>query len=248
MNRIFPYFGSKAPIAKGLAEIINSIDCHNLVLSFGGSASELIYLEKRRCEFYNDKFSQLSNFFQVLVQQRQEFLRRLKFMPYSEKWEWKELDEINFALDFYRKQIQFRNGYFRRVGNLDKVGGNLPVKQWNDLRTLIWYSQRMKNFTILNRTIGSLIKLLDRDNTLFYFDPPYWIESRKSKLKYKHDIIKESWHIALSNRIKNLKGKFVLVHYPCKLYDKLYKGFEYIDLVGKDDSGKKRIERVWYRK
>jgi len=70
------------------------------------------------------------------------------------------------------------------------------------LRKIPKYAEYLKNTTITSTDYKSLFSH-DSPNTFFYLDPPY----EKSKGLYKSDVIN---YIEMANRLKKIKGKFLL--------------------------------------
>ena len=65
-----------------------------------------------------------------------------------------------------------------------------------------------------------MIKKYDKEDTLFYLDPPYVPETRKQKKSYDCEMTREQ-HIELINTLINVKGKVILSGYDNDIYNKL---------------------------
>ena len=79
---------------------------------------------------------------------------------------------------------------------------------------------RLQNVIIENRDFENLIKTYDRDNALFYLDPPY-VETEK----YYQGNFSKSDHKCLRNILCNIKDKFILSYNDCELVRELYKDY-----------------------
>ncbi len=65
----------------------------------------------------------------------------------------------------------------------------------------------------------------DSEKTFFYCDPPYYgAEHYYAKSFGKED------HLRLLNRLKQVKGKWILSGYHSELYDTELKGFPYVEI------------------
>jgi len=86
------------------------------------------------------------------------------------------------------------------------------------------------NVTFENVCYKSLLKKYAKGNqsTVFYFDPPYLMETRS----YKKPIYKHEWnekdHREFLKLIVTIKNPVLLSHYPCKLYDTALKNWRKI--------------------
>ena len=80
--------------------------------------------------------------------------------------------------------------------------------------------ERLKEVQIENLDIIDLVKKYDKEDTLFYLDPPYIPETRKQKKSYDHEMTNEQ-HKELVEVLLNIKGKVILSGYEHSIYDKL---------------------------
>ena len=95
--------------------------------------------------------------------------------------------------------------------------GKSPANDWCRYPTsLAKIAQRIKQVVIENRPALDVIEAYDKPDTLFYVDPPYLWETRKSNSKYggyKFEMDTEA-HKQLLERLKRVKGNVVLSGYP----------------------------------
>ena len=77
-------------------------------------------------------------------------------------------------------------------------------------------AERLRNVVIENKDFEALIKTYDRENTLFYCDPPY-----VGTEGYYQTGFGEKQHRALSERLSAIKGKFLLSYNDCELVREL---------------------------
>lgn len=99
---------------------------------------------------------------------------------------------------------------------------------------------------VKNVCYGSLIKEYDNNlnRTVFYFDPPYMMETRKSKRKlYKFDWL-DTDHDKFLTMANTVKSNCIISHYPCTKYDEMLKGWRTFDFESMTRQGL-RTERVY---
>lgn len=84
---------------------------------------------------------------------------------------------------------------------------------------LLKLRDRLKNTYVENLSFEKIIDKYDREHSFFFCDPPY-IETRDYGNKFK-----EEEHRELSDKLKNLKGKFLLTINDHPLSRELYKDF-----------------------
>lgn len=77
--------------------------------------------------------------------------------------------------------------------------------------------ERLRRVIIENLDFEHLIKTYDRENALFYCDPPY-VETEK----YYRARFQESDHKRLADALHNIKGRFLLSYNDCPQVRELY--------------------------
>lgn len=80
---------------------------------------------------------------------------------------------------------------------------------------------RLKRVVVLNRHAPDVILQQDGPDTLFYLDPPYLHETRRSTDAYGPCEMTEDGHRELLGLVQSVKGKVMLSGYPSPLYDTL---------------------------
>jgi len=82
------------------------------------------------------------------------------------------------------------------------------------------------------------------DKTVFYFDPPYLLSTRKSKRKiYKHEWTDQD-HFDFLSRVLTVKSNCMISHYPCPLYNETLSNWRHITFPSMTHSGI-RTECLW---
>jgi site-specific DNA-adenine methylase len=79
---------------------------------------------------------------------------------------------------------------------------------------------------------------------LLYCDPPYLIETRTSKRRYRHEYSRQD-HVDLLELLKSLPCQVILSGYPSALYDGMLEGWNCVALQAMTWGGP-RTEKLWY--
>jgi DNA adenine methylase len=96
-----------------------------------------------------------------------------------------------------------------------------------------------------------LIAQRDREDALFYVDPPYMWETRSTKVlgasrwhAYQHELT-DADHEALLTQLLAVKGMVVLSGYATLLYDDMLAGWRRIEKQTHADGARPRTEILW---
>jgi len=83
-------------------------------------------------------------------------------------------------------------------------------------------ADRLREVYIDNRSFEKVIQAYDSPETLFYLDPPYWINGQKF---YTYEFSPAD-HAHLRDVLSAISGKFVLSYNDCSEVRNLYRGFK----------------------
>ena len=222
------WYGGKYYMAKDIIEIFPEHKMY--VEGFGGAAHVLFRKERSELEVYNDLHNGLYLIFKLLRENNEEFIRKLSLTPYSRQefedsksWIYEE-NEIEKARKFYVRTMQSvaSNGGWCYAKSKSRRGMCQSVSRWlgNIEENLTSAIERLKEVQIENLDILELIKKYDKEDTLFYLDPPYIQDTRKQKKSYDCEMTNEQ-HKELVDVLINVKGKVVLSGYDHPIYNKL---------------------------
>lgn len=222
------WYGGKYYMAKDIIELFPEHKMY--VEGFGGAGHVLFRKERSDLEVYNDLHSCLYLFFKFLREDNQEFIKKLTLTPYSrEEFEnsknWmNEENEIEKVRKFYVRTMQSvaSNGGWCYAKSKSRRGMCQSVSRWlgNIEENLSGVVERLKEVQIENLDIIDLINKYDKEDTLFYLDPPYVPITRQQKKSYEHEM-SVAQHQQLIDRLINIKGKVVLSGYDNEIYNKL---------------------------
>lgn len=234
------YFGSKWRIARW---IIGHMPPHDVyVETHAGGASVLLQKPPAPIEVYNDLDSQVVNFFRVLREYPNEFIRLVELTPFSREeyvngFEPTD-DPIEAARRFYLVSWQSRGGSRAALS-----GNNPTATGWRFQRRNTSYKRAIDDFTSaperLRQTVARLrdtwiehddaanvIDRYDTPETLFYVDPPYMHGTRSMRCSRGYAVeLKDEEHSTLADRLREVVGMVIVSHYDCPEYDALYAGW-----------------------
>lgn len=222
------WYGGKYYMAKDIIELFP--EHHMYVEGFGGAGHVLFRKEKSNLEVYNDIHSGLYLIFKFLRENNQEFIRRVSLTPYSREefndsktW-YEEEEEVEKARKFYVRTMQSvaTNGGWCYAKSKSRRGMCQSVSRWlgNVEENLTGAIERLKEIQIENIDVLELLDKYDKEDTLFYLDPPYITETRKQKKSYDFEMSDEQ-HKALVDKLIKVEGKVILSGYDHDIYNDL---------------------------
>lgn len=92
---------------------------------------------------------------------------------------------------------------------------------------IIWEaSRRLSNTVIENKDFEALIRQYDRENVLFYCDPPYYETEG-----YYAVVFRKEDHVRLRDTLASCKGKWMVSYNDCKYVRELYKDFHILSFT-----------------
>jgi DNA adenine methylase len=209
MNGPLSYIGGKRAIAK---QIIALFPKHTTyVEAFAGGAQVFFRKEPSKVEVLNDLDGEIVNFYRVCQQHHEELIRYFRFVVVSREWhrllkatDPKTLTDVQRAA---RYLYLLKNSYAGLVRKLDYSLSVVQPPSFNleNLPECIEQSrERLARVQIECLSYEAILKRFDRPATLFYLDPPYF----GTKL-YNYNFEPADF-AKLANKLKDLKGKFVL--------------------------------------
>lgn len=258
------WYGGKMYYARW---IIDRFPSHRVYVEpFGGAANVLLRKIKSQVEIYNDLDSRIVNFFRILRDPVKfaEFQRMCVLTPYARE-EFVGLIDIPEPIDDLQRAWWFFVRCRQALGGLGM--SKLTPKSWSaSIRTrrnlpegvskylsaidgLEEIASRFREVMVECRPALETFGKYDRQETLFYVDPPYLPETRHAGLAatYGFEMTRKD-HEDLLDVIKTLKGKVLLSGYDSALYSKALKSWNRAEQVGKShltNSGQTRVEVLW---
>lgn len=255
------YYGGKWRLAPW---IISFFPRHRVYVEpFGGAASVLLQKPRSYSEIYNDLDSEVVNVFRVLRDpgQAAELERLLRLTPFSR-------DEFNATYQpcadpveqarrtIYKSFAGYGSDSIHRrkkkaiapTGFRNDVhrSGTTPAYDWahfpDHIRSFV---ERLQGVVIENRSAAEVIERFDREDTLFYIDPPYVRSSRRWKDHgYTHEMSDED-HERLAAQLHGLRGMVMLSSYPSDLYERLFRDWRKYERKSSSQNGDPGKEVLW---
>jgi DNA adenine methylase len=204
-----PYIGGKRNLAKQIIALFPEHTTY--VEAFAGGAQVLFAKEPSKVEVLNDLDGEIVNFFRVVREHYEEMLRYFRFMLVGRKWY--ELLRATDAQTLTDVQRAARYLYLLKASFASRVAH--PNYHWHvvqppglnldRLPELIENAhKRLARVQIECLPYEKILAHFDREETLFFLDPPYW----RKKL-YRYNFSDEDF-VTLEERLKAVRGKFVL--------------------------------------
>ena len=226
----FQWFGGKGILKSKLLPLIpggGAPYCE----PFAGAASIFFARKPAPVEILNDLDGDIVNFFRVMqdAQQFRELRRRLLWTPYARDEFLRAVEALNDpdapAIDrawaFFVGQNQGFAGKLAK--NAKRADWSVHIARkaaWPSLvKKLELFRERLLGCQIDNDDAIRVISRYDRDDAVFYVDPPYVISTRKMR-NYASEL-DDAYHVALIDTLLNVRGSVVLSGYDHEIYHRL---------------------------
>ncbi|WP_300642381.1 DNA adenine methylase [uncultured Helicobacter sp.] len=221
----FGWIGGKSRLAK---EIVEMMPEHKLYVEVFGGGLSVLYAKPKMpkiSEVVNDINGELVNLHRVIKTFPVTFTSLLSELLISRE----------MFFDFKNKRLTPKNKIERAVffyycltysfaskGDSFAMPKSRPAKKlYKDFS--VW-SKRLSSVCIENLSFEKLIKEYDREETLFYLDPPYM----GTEDYYKNTLgFGKKEHELLAEILKGIKGKFILSYNDTPKVRELYRGFNF---------------------
>lgn len=222
MESFISWIGGKKILRKEIIKLFpKNIDRYIEV--FGGAGWVLFGSDTSHAKFevFNDINSDLINLYRCVKYHCGELQRELEWFLQSREIFNMTREQIHLS---GVTDIQRAARYFYLIKN--SFGSNTtsfataPSGFISKIEYLFEIQKRLKRVVIENKSYEDLIQVYDRENALFYLDPPYV----KTEKYYKCDFCYND-HSKLSEVLKNIKGKFILSYNYDPLVLDLYKDY-----------------------
>lgn len=230
--RLIRYFGGKVSMLRYIVPLMDTPHKHYVEV-FGGGAGVLLNKKPSLIETYNDLDEMVVNLFRVVrdSDKFEVFKKLVLLTPYSRR-DWidycancmKEPDEIHKAFQFYYAMNlsfsgRFAAGFSTAVTTSSKnIAG--PLSSYlAAVEKLDRIHARIMSVQIEQQDWRTILERYDTDKTLFYLDPPYIPETRRSG-EYLKEISRRD-HRELVRKLLKIKGKAILSGYDNPIYKSL---------------------------
>jgi DNA adenine methylase len=192
---------------------------------FGGAAHVLLHKPPHKVGIYNDIYGDLVNFFTVIKEKYDEFMKETEWDLYSEElWkrykkeleENKELSDVKRAHYFYYVLACSFSGSMRSFSyGFEK---STKARYFNQLKKIKVIHERLKNVIILNKDFREVLNSAkNKSDVIVYADPPYY----DHEYYYKGNFSRKD-HEDLARLLNECKGDVILSYYFFEGIEDLY--------------------------
>lgn len=258
------YHGGKWRLAPW---IISHFPPHRVYVEpFGGAGSVLLRKPRARGEVYNDLWNRVVDVFRVLRDEAMaaDLKRRIELTPFA-RAEFKAITPEAFDTDdiVERARLTIVRAYQGHGSNSPNErmstgfrsnsmrSNTTPATEWSHYPDCIAaFVGRLRGVVIESRPAIEVMRGFDGADTLHYVDPPYLPETRSpgnpycKKHMYAHEMTVAD-HRALAKALKGLQGMVIVSGYPSPTYDKLYRGWQRVEIAALADGALDRTECLW---
>lgn len=198
--------GGKSKLRETIIKLIPGHTCY--VELFFGAGWVYFGKEPSKIEVVNDIDKELINLFKMIKYHAPEIERQLEF-EFSSRGIFQEYKDINIEyLTEINRAVRFLyliSQSFAGKGKHYGYGTNTrPSPQIFYKGILGDLKERLRNTYVENLDFEKVIEKYDRPHTFFFCDPPYF-----ETAGYEHEF-GETEHILLRDKLKSIKGKFLL--------------------------------------
>lgn len=231
INSPIKWMGGKARLRKTILGMLPEHICY--CEPFGGAGWVLFAKNHSEVEVYNDINGELVNFFKVVRDKPEEFIRAFDYLLISRELfqKFKALNvqrssDVDRAVRFYYL-VQFSFGALMKNFLITPLKrGPQTLKHLEEVIKVA--RMRLLDTIIENRDFEKVITSYDRASTCFYCDPPYYgltdYKSQGSMVFSKDD------HIRLRDTLASIHGKFLLSINDHPEIRMLYSGFYFTEV------------------
>lgn len=228
MNSFISWIGGKKLLRNKILEAFPKREAFDRYIEVFGGAGWVLFSSDRhaKIEVYNDVNGNLVNLFRCTKYHPEALQKELELIMMSREQffdakgqiEVRGLTDIQRAARFY---ILAKESF----GSDLRSFGVRPKNMENAIDYILTVSKRLNTVVIEKQDFKHILKTYDKEQALFYLDPPYYETE-----KYYPDKFMPEDHVRLKNALKILKGKFLLSYNDCKYIRELYSGYKIMEV------------------
>ena len=228
MNSFISWIGGKKLLRRRILEEFPEQGTFGRYIEVFGGAGWVLFASERHAniEVYNDVNGNLVNLFRCTkyhpeaLQKELEFalMSREQFFDAKEQMKTQGLTDIQRAAKFY---ILIKESF----GSDLRSFGVRPKNMANAIDYILTVSKRLNTTVIENQDFERILKTYDKEEALFYLDPPYYETE-----KYYPDRFMPEDHVRLKNALGRIKGKFLLSYNDCEYIRELFSCYNIIEV------------------
>lgn len=210
--------GNKRKIAPIIIKMMPPHHCY--VEPFGGALGVLFMKEPSHREVINDINRDLICFYRVVKYHLQPLLHEIDLQPRSRQI-FNEIKSQAGLTDIQRAARWFLRNKFSfdaRGEHFSVHVKKAPGAITNFADNIRALNHRLDRVTIECQDWREILRRYDREDTLFFCDPPYTYRD------YYNTPWDEQEHLSLRDRLINIKGKFILTYDDSSFIRDIYSG------------------------
>lgn len=223
MNSFISWIGGKKALRNKILEQFPEVSEYDRYVEVFGGAGWVLFAKESHAplEVFNDINGKLINLYRCVKYHDEALLKELDWTLVSKEQflDSREQIEVRGLTD-----IQRAARYFLLIkGSFGSNLSSFSNKNWNvdsSIEYLRRVKERLKSTVIENKDFENIIKTYDRDKTLFYLDPPYYLTE-----DYYDEEFTQRDHERVKACLDNIKGKFILSYNDCEFIRQLYSGY-----------------------
>ncbi|MBQ8133926.1 MAG: DNA adenine methylase [Clostridia bacterium] len=223
MNSFIGWIGGKRALRDEIIACFPS-EFERYIEVFGGAGWVLFRKDKSKFEVFNDADGDLINLYRQIKCNYNELQREIDKIHSRELFDdYKQLLKTSEITDLQRAAMYYYLIKHSFGNNRYSFATCVRHSSVNEFANV---AERLIDVIIENQDFEKIIKTYDRDNALFYCDPPYVDTEKYYKGKFTFDD-----HVRLKNVLSAIKGKFILSYNDCDIIRELYKDYNIIGLT-----------------
>lgn len=230
MNSFISWIGGKRLLRREILKQFPQKGTFSRYIEVFGGAGWILFAEESyaKMEVYNDVNGQLVNLFRVVKYHPEALQKELDWLLMSREQFFDAIQEARGLTDIQRA-ARFFIAIKESFGTDCQSFGVRPKNLQNAVEFLRQASDRLRNVVIENVDFEHLLKTYDKEDALFYLDPPYYDAE-----KYYPDRFNPEDHKRLRDGLGKIRGKFVLSYNDCPEIRALYQGYQIIKVERQD--------------
>ncbi len=229
MNSFISWIGGKKLLRNKILEAFPEQGTFNRYIEVFGGAGWVLFSSDRhaKIEIYNDVNGDLVNLFRCTKYHPEALQKELKFILMSREqfFDAKEQMKVQGLTDI-QKAARFYILIKESFGSGIQTFGVRPKNMANAIEHILEVSRRLRMVVIENQDFERILKTYDKEDALFYLDPPYYETE-----KYYPDRFMPEDHVRLKEALGKIKGKFLLSYNDCEYIWKLYSGYDIVEVA-----------------
>lgn len=222
MNSFIGWIGGKRVLKNEIISLFPE-DFERYIEVFGGAGWVLFGKQQSKFEVFNDADKSLITLYKPIKYNCDELQNEIDrihsrelFNDYKLSLNIDNLTDVQRAARYY---YIIKHSFGSTKSSFATTVKSSRVDILSDI------SKRLQTVIVENQDFERIIKTYDRENALFYCDPPYL-----NTEKYYSHSFSYTDHKRLYNALSEIKGKFILSYNDCEFIRKMYKNYNIIDL------------------